>query len=77
MYTYLGQLQPIAHVIRWKDDRLCSRAPSRDRLLAQAANAQDFARDREFAGHGNGRVEGLVEREGEQGASHGDTGRGT
>ncbi|GKT85280.1 LOW QUALITY PROTEIN: hypothetical protein Ct61P_03130 [Colletotrichum tofieldiae] len=74
--TYLWELKPVGHAVLGEDDHLAAGAAGGDRLLAQAADAEDLAGERELARHGNGGVDGGVEGEREERGGHGDAGRG-
>jgi hypothetical protein len=63
MTTYLGKLEPIAHVVLGEDDRLRT-SPSRgNSLLAQTTNPQHLAGQCDLASHGNALFDLRVERQ--------------
>src|SRR3989338_1259749 len=68
----LGEFFPILAVLGGEDDGLDAGATGGDGLFLDAADGEDLAVERDFAGHGEEGPDGGIEGQREEGGDHGD-----
>jgi len=73
----LWNVFPFREVALREEDGGCAAAFCGDSFFAEAANAEDFAVEGDFASHGYGCAERMVESEGKEGRGKSQTGGGT